>query len=145
MRLEFGVTGPETGGLVAAENRTDTIMGDTPFKRFQVFFGPEDWKRMDNLADYYEFPSKTGLIRVMCERSMALIPDTENIAPKYQKLFARAFEVVAEEPIGHSKSISPQIGTVYHSYIHKMADALEMPSTAVFLRCLLYLIQGGKL
>lgn len=145
MRLEFGVTGPETGGLVAAENRIGITMGKTPSKRFRVYFGPEDWQRIENLADYYEFPSRTGLMRVMCERCMALIPDTENISAKHRKLFASAFEVVSQEPIDYTKSFGPEIGTVYHSYIHKMAAALEFPSTAVFLRCLLYLIQGGKL
>lgn len=145
MTVEFGVTEPKTGGEVAAENRTGVSMVYMPGKRFRIFFGTEDWNRLDNLADYYEFPSKTGLIRVICERCMALIPDTENISAKHKKLFAHALEVISAEPVDNNRPIAPGIGRVYHTYIHAMADSLEFPSTAAFLRCLVYLIQSGQL
>lgn len=145
MQLEFGATKLKTGSFGAAENRTGNVMTDAAPKRYQIFFGEEDWKRMENLSDYYEFASKTGIIRVMCERSMALIPDPKNISPKHLKLFGKAYEVISEDSFQNRRSISPDIGRVYHTYIHQMASALDFPSTAVFLRCLLYLIQSGKL
>jgi hypothetical protein len=139
--LESGATMPETGGLVAAENRIAGVMDELNQTRFRFFLSKEDTKALEALEHRYDCRSVTSLMRVLCERWITTIPDPENVPEKYRKMILKTQKTLGPT---EKKAISPDVGKPNHDYICAITEFLGLDSMASFVRVMIHLINDRQ-
>lgn len=108
--------------------------------RYRLYLSPMDRKRFDSLSEYYGCRSKASLARILCERCMVRCPSAEDLTHKFRDKVYAAVELL--EPVGaaNGKMIPVELGALYRGYLHEMSDALNLPSTAVFVRAIILMV-----
>lgn len=144
MTVELAGTIPETGGVVAAENRTDEIVAKA-FLRYNLALSKRDIKRLGELQERYDCQNKSTMARTLCERVMTLIPDSENVPPKYVKQIQKFVKKIQDESATEFSSFSPVVGNLYRDYIHAISKTLELESAAIFFRAIILMIHAREI
>lgn len=113
--------------------------------RYRLYLSPRDAKRFDSLGVFYGCRSKTSLIRILCERCRVRCPSAEDLTPKFRdKVYAAVGDL---EPVGSfkGKPMPVELGALFRGYLHEMSDALNLPSTAVFVRALILMVSRNDI